>query len=49
MIYRILEDKQQNLWCSSNKGIFRVNKNELDKAAGGAGVSPVFYGRRMAR
>jgi len=41
VIYRILEDKQQNLWCSSNKGIFRVNKNELDK---GAGVSPVFYG-----
>ncbi|HEU4872924.1 MAG TPA: two-component regulator propeller domain-containing protein [Pyrinomonadaceae bacterium] len=39
VIYRILEDKQQNLWCSSNKGIFRVNKNQLDK-----GVSPVFYG-----
>ena len=41
VIYRILEDKQQNLWCSSNKGIFRVNKNELDKVAP---VSPVFYG-----
>ena len=40
VIYRILEDKQQNLWCSSNKGIFRINKNELDKAT----VSPVFYG-----
>src|SRR5215216_2537418 len=39
VIYRILEDKQQNLWCSSNKGIFRVNKNELD-----GGVTPVFYG-----
>ncbi len=36
VIYRILEDKQQNLWCSSNKGIFRVNKNDLDH--------PVFYG-----
>jgi len=36
VIYRILEDKQQNLWCSSNKGIFRVNKNDLD--------NPVFYG-----
>jgi signal transduction histidine kinase/ligand-binding sensor domain-containing protein len=36
VIYRILEDKQQNLWCSSNKGIFRVNKNNLD--------IPVFYG-----
>ena len=46
VIYRILEDKQQNLWCSSNKGIFRVNKNELDKVASGANtsVSPVFYG-----
>jgi ligand-binding sensor domain-containing protein/signal transduction histidine kinase len=41
VIYRILEDQQQNLWCSSNKGIFRVNKNELDKASG---VTPVFYG-----
>ena len=36
VIYRILEDEQKNLWCSSNKGIFRVNKNALDK--------PVFYG-----
>ena len=46
VIYRILEDKQQNLWCSSNKGIFRINKNELDKVASGANtnVSPVFYG-----
>lgn len=40
VIYRILEDKQQNLWCSSNKGIFRVNKSELDNAT----VNPVFYG-----
>jgi signal transduction histidine kinase/streptogramin lyase len=46
VIYRILEDKQQNLWCSSNKGIFRINKNELDKVASGhnASVSQVFYG-----
>ena len=36
VIYRILEDQQQNLWCSSNKGIFRVNKNDLD--------NPVYYG-----
>jgi ligand-binding sensor domain-containing protein/signal transduction histidine kinase len=36
VIYRILEDEQRNLWCSSNKGIFRVNKNDLDH--------PVFYG-----
>src|SRR5689334_10559942 len=40
VIYRILEDKQQNLWCSSNKGIFRVNKRELDKGV----VNPTFYG-----
>ena len=36
IIYRILEDQQRNLWCSSNKGIFRVNKTQLD--------NPVFYG-----
>jgi ligand-binding sensor domain-containing protein/signal transduction histidine kinase len=40
VIYRILEDQQQNLWCSSNKGIFRVNKRELDKGV----VNPTFYG-----
>ena len=44
VIYRILGDQQQNLWCSSNKGIFRVNKGELDKVASGATVTPVFYG-----
>jgi signal transduction histidine kinase/ligand-binding sensor domain-containing protein len=46
VIYRILEDKQQNLWCSSNKGIFRINKTELELMANGsnAGVAPVFYG-----
>ena len=46
VIYRILGDQQQNLWCSSNKGIFRVNKGELDKVATDAStsVTPVFYG-----
>jgi ligand-binding sensor domain-containing protein/signal transduction histidine kinase len=46
VIYRILEDKQQNLWCSSNQGIFRVNKSELDKVGNDANatVNPVFYG-----
>jgi signal transduction histidine kinase len=46
VIYRILEDKQQNLWCSSNKGIFRINKAELERVAGGSNtsVAPVFYG-----
>jgi len=40
VIYRIIEDKQQNLWCSSNKGIFRVNKTELDEGV----VNSVYYG-----
>jgi ligand-binding sensor domain-containing protein/signal transduction histidine kinase len=46
VVYRILEDRQQNLWCSSNKGIFRVSKAELDKVANdaNASVNPVFYG-----
>ncbi len=35
-IYHLLEDDQQNLWMSSNKGIFRVNKGELDDHARGA-------------
>ena len=40
VIYRILEDQQRNLWCSSNKGVFRINKRELDKGI----VNPTFYG-----
>ena len=46
VVYRILEDKQQNLWCSSNKGIFRINKAELERAANGSNssVTPVYYG-----
>lgn len=34
-IYRILEDGQGNLWMSSNRGIFRVAKAELNAFAGG--------------
>ncbi len=46
VVYRILEDGQANLWLSSNKGIFRVNKKELDDFANGKvrSLSPVVYG-----
>jgi ligand-binding sensor domain-containing protein len=33
--YRILEDRAGNLWISCNKGIYRVNKRELDEVASG--------------
>ena len=29
-IYQILEDSRQNLWMSTNEGIFRVSKSELN-------------------
>jgi ligand-binding sensor domain-containing protein/tRNA A-37 threonylcarbamoyl transferase component Bud32 len=32
-IYAILEDHRANLWLSSERGIFRAGKNELEKAA----------------
>jgi signal transduction histidine kinase/ligand-binding sensor domain-containing protein/CheY-like chemotaxis protein len=34
-IHRILEDDDNNLWVSSNKGIARVSKRELDELADG--------------
>jgi len=34
-IHRILEDDDNNLWVSSNKGIARVSKRELDEFASG--------------
>lgn len=34
-VWAILEDDQQNLWMSSNFGIFRVKKSELDDFAAG--------------
>ncbi|HEY6121416.1 MAG TPA: two-component regulator propeller domain-containing protein [Pyrinomonadaceae bacterium] len=33
VVYRILEDREGNFWLSSNKGIFRVNKKDLDAFA----------------
>jgi len=46
VVYGILEDRQSSLWLSSNKGIFRVNKKELDDFANGTvgSITPVIYG-----
>jgi len=46
VIYQILEDGQGNLWMSSNRGIFRVSRRELNDLAHGkiASVTPVVYG-----
>lgn len=35
IVYRILEDEKNNLWMSCNKGIFQVNKKELNEFARG--------------
>ena len=39
-IYSILEDDAGNLWMSSNNGIFRVNRNELNRYMDSAGAVP---------
>jgi ligand-binding sensor domain-containing protein/signal transduction histidine kinase len=46
VVYSILEDLQNGLWLSSNKGIFRINKTELDNLANGmvGSITPVLYG-----
>ena len=46
VVYGILEDRQNSLWLSSNKGIFRVNKKELDDFANGTvgSITAVLYG-----
>ncbi|MGH8051422.1 MAG: two-component regulator propeller domain-containing protein [Arenimonas sp.] len=33
MVYSILEDAHEHLWISSNKGVFRVDKKQLDAIA----------------
>jgi ligand-binding sensor domain-containing protein/signal transduction histidine kinase len=45
-IFQVLEDSAGNLWMSGNKGIFRVNKQELNDLADGKinSVSSVSYG-----
>ncbi|MBV8631177.1 MAG: ATP-binding protein [Silvibacterium sp.] len=39
-IYSILEDEHGNLWMSSNGGIFRVNRNDLNRYLDAAGPAP---------
>jgi ligand-binding sensor domain-containing protein/two-component sensor histidine kinase len=46
-IYSILEDDHTNLWLNSSRGIFRVNRTELESIADGTGsiTTSVSYGR----
>jgi len=46
VIHRILEDDAGQVWMSSNKGVLRVSKRELDEVADGTRKSliPVVYG-----
>jgi ligand-binding sensor domain-containing protein/signal transduction histidine kinase len=46
VIYRVLEDRQQRLWLSSNRGIFRLDKRELESLADKRDhqLNPVVYG-----
>ncbi len=45
--FQILEDKHQNLWMSSNRGIYRVNKSDLYAFADGkkSRIQSVSYGK----
>jgi len=47
IIYQILEDGNQNLWISCNKGIFRVSKKELEDFANGKinAIHCISYGK----
>jgi signal transduction histidine kinase/ligand-binding sensor domain-containing protein len=46
-VFQILDDGRSNLWMSSNRGIYRVSKSDLNAFADGAiaAVSSVSYGR----
>ena len=46
VVYRILEDGRNNLWLSCRKGIFHINKKELDEFAARriTSIAPVAYG-----
>ena len=46
VIFQILEDESGNLWMSSNRGISRVSKKELNNFADGTirSIAPVAYG-----
>lgn len=45
-IFQILEDARGNLWMSSNQGIFRVKRQELNEFAGGKTrrITSIAYG-----
>ena len=47
VIYTILEDRRNNLWMTSNKGIFRVSRNQLSDFAAGkiSQLDCVSYGK----
>ncbi len=40
-IFQILEDGRRNLWMSSNQGIFRANRDQIDDLADGGSRSAV--------
>ncbi|UCH95509.1 MAG: SpoIIE family protein phosphatase [Candidatus Aminicenantes bacterium] len=44
-VYQVLEDNEEHLWMSSNKGILRVSKKELNDFANGKvnAVHPVLF------
>ena len=46
-VFRILEDGANNFWMSSNRGIFRIARSELDEFVSGRStrVNSVAYGR----
>jgi ligand-binding sensor domain-containing protein/signal transduction histidine kinase len=46
VVFRILEDGRNNLWLSCRKGIFHIDKKELDEFTRGKipSIAPVAYG-----
>jgi signal transduction histidine kinase/ligand-binding sensor domain-containing protein len=47
-VFQIFEDDRGNFWISSNRGIFRVNRRQLEDVAAGraARVNSVAYGKQ---
>lgn len=45
--FQILEDERRNFWISSNRGIYRVNKDELNEFAEGRrnSITSIAYGK----
>ncbi|MGA2249788.1 sensor histidine kinase [Terracidiphilus sp.] len=46
-VFQVLEDGRGNLWMSSNRGIYRVSKNDLNAVANGrqTSITSVAYGK----